>query len=275
MNNVLRSLVWLLILIAVGSAIQLSHQDEVETTQILENANLAAEKVDLNINQRLEQSGFVKSTNGRWQFSTKQLQQKVSRLPANLKHQFYTWSNQHNLEITGSATGVDLNPYFANSYLVGYKPFNTKSIWQPLATIALRKTYVLDHDLYGPKFSEIWQNSRQAYAYTRGDCEDHAIILADWLIAMGHNARVVLGKYKNGGHAWVVLFKNNKEYILEATSKRRPRSLSDFRIAALATNYHPVYQFDRHRFWVNTGSPLTTHYRDKKWQLRSTFIRQG
>ena len=275
MNKVLRSLVWLLILIAVGSAIQLSHQDEAQTTQILENANLAADKVNLNINQQLEQSGFVNATKGGWQFSTTQLKQKITQLPANLKHQFYTWSNQHNIEITGSATGVDLNPYFVNSYLVGYKPFDTKSIWQPLATLALRKTYVLDHVLYGPKFSEIWQNSRQAYAYTRGDCEDHAIILADWLIAMGHNARVVLGEYKNGGHAWVVLFKNNKEYILEATSKRRPRSLSDFKIAALATNYHPVYQFDRHRFWVNTGSSLTTRYRDKKWQLRSTFIRQG
>ena len=67
---------------------------------------------------------------------------------------------------------------------------------------------------------EIWQNSRQAYLHTRGDCEDHAIILADWLIALGHDARVVLGNHRGGGHAWVVLFQDGREMILEATSKK-------------------------------------------------------
>ena len=177
--------------------------------------------------------------------------------------------------MTGSAPGVDKLSYFANSFLIGFKPFDTDSVWQPLATLALRKNYVLDHILYGPGMAEIWQNSKQAYKYTRGDCEDHAIILADWLIAMGHDARVVLGKYNGGGHAWVVLFRDGKEYILEATSKQRPRGLKDLQLARLATKYQPVYQFDRKNFWVNSGSVYTTKYRDSKWQLRSTFSKSS
>ena len=249
--------------------------DDIEVKQILDEAELADESIDLTIDQSNEQIGRVDSVISRWRFTTSQLRQRIANLPVNRQHYFYVWSDQNQLELTGSASGVDKKTYFANSFLVGFKPFDTSNIWQPLATLALRKAYTLDHKLYGPNMIEIWQNSRQAYAYSRGDCEDHAIILTDWLIALGYNARVVLGKYKNGGHAWVVLFFDGQEYILESTNKRRPRSINDFQLAKLATDYRPLYQFDRTRFWVNTGSQYTSRYRDKKWQVRSVFTKRS
>jgi len=275
------SLQWLIIFAVVLLSLISGFNEDQEVRQIIDKAELAAAQ-DINVNsqseqQAKEQRGAVFSVADNsvpeWRFTTAQLQTQVGALPANRRHLFYTWSGDDQQEIAGSASGVDKLAYFASSYLVGYSPFETANVWEPLAILALRKAYVLDHKLYGPNMSEIWQNSRQAYRYSRGDCEDHAIILADWLIEMGHNARVVLGKYKNGGHAWVVLFKDGKEYILEATSKRRPHSTKDFKLAALATDYHPQYQFDRENFWVNTGSKYTTRYKDKKWQLRSTFSR--
>ena len=267
------SLQWLILIGVIALSLISEFRNDYETREILQQANAAAQEPEINGQQHPEQDGYVNSSVGKWRFSTAQLQAKIAKLPSSRRHHFYTWSADKSTEITGSASGIDKLPYFANSYLIGYSPFKTESIWEPLATLALRKNYILDHELYGPELGEIWQNSRQAYKYTRGDCEDHAIILADWLISMGHDARVVLGKYKNGGHAWVVLYHQNIEYILEATSKQRPRNVSDFLLARLATDYQPMYQFDRHKFWVNTGSVYTTKYRDAKWQVRSEFIK--
>lgn len=250
-----------------------SFKERHEERQIIRHAESSVQQSDIGINQVNEQFGSTTSTSDNHTFTTPQLWNKIAAIPLNIRHRFYVWTTDMQNEFIGSASGVDKQAYFANSFLVGFKPFETNSVWEPLATLSLRKSYILDHKLYGPDMSEIWQNSRQAYLNTRGDCEDHALILADWLISMGHDARVVLGNYKNGGHAWVVLFYDNKEYILEATNKRRPKSINDFLIARLATDYNPVYQFDRTRFWVNTGSKYTTQYRDHKWQLRSTFVK--
>jgi hypothetical protein len=85
---------------------------------------------------------------------------------------------------------------------------------------------------------------------------------------MGYDARVVTGMHGKEGHAWVVMFDQGKTYLLEATSKRRRRTLP---LAASMPDYKPEYMFDRQNFWVNTGSVLTSNYRDGKWQKRSTF----
>ncbi len=181
----------------------------------------------------------------------------------------WNWGGVH--QATASALGIDRQHHFANSYLVGYQPFRTNRVWVPLYTLALRKRYEYDHLQYSG-LKEVWQNSQQAYYYTRGDCEDHAIILADWLIAMGLDARVVLGTYKKSGHAWVVFVINGKEYLLEATSKKRIRSMGAIPAAALMVDYHPAYQFNRDKFWVNTGSQFTTRYTGRPWKLKSRFV---
>jgi hypothetical protein len=115
---------------------------------------------------------------------------------------------------------------------------------------------------------DVWQTSKQAYYWLRGDCEDHAILLADWLIEMGYNARVVLGKYKKNGHAWVVLFYDQKTYIIEATNKQNRRN---YPLANKLPNYKPAFMFNRDFFWKNTGTVLTTIYDNPKWKKVSSF----
>ncbi len=182
---------------------------------------------------------------------------------------FWNWGGvQH---ATASAMGIDRRHHFANSYLVGYAPFESQHVWVPLYTLAMRKRYEYDRIQYSG-LQDVWQNSRQAFFYTRGDCEDHAIILADWLISMGVDARVVVGDHREQGHAWVVFFDNGKAYLLEATSKRRVRRMGAIPLASMMPAYHPTHMFNREKFWVNTGTRFTTRYSGPQWKLKSRFV---
>jgi hypothetical protein len=187
--------------------------------------------------------------------------------------QIYFWNWGGVQEATASALGIDRRHHFANSYLVGYQPFESEYVWVPLYTLTLRKRYEYDRMQYSG-LQDVWQNSKQAFYYTRGDCEDHAIILADWLISMGVDARVVVGAYREQGHAWVVYFEKGRAYLLEATSKKRTRRMGAIPPASMMTAYHPTHQFNRDHFWVNTGSQFTTRYDGPQWQLRSRFVAQ-
>ena len=252
-----------------------SFKQRIEDRDLVKRAESSSKQLATDTDQQRAQFGYSQAIGQFYRFSTSDLQAKISQLSKQQRHRFYMWSTSDKKEFVGSASGVDGQAYFANSFLLGFQPFKTKTVWEPLATLALRKSYLLDHHLYGPNSLDIWQNSKQAYRHSHGDCEDHAILLADWLLSAGHDARVALGEYRGGGHAWVLLRLNGKDYILESTTKRKPRSINDFILAKRATDYRPMYQFDRTRFWVNTGSKLTTNYRDKKWQMRSTFTRQS
>lgn len=170
-----------------------------------------------------------------------------------------------------SARGIDWKHHFANSYLVGVRPFEAENNWLPLYTISSRKTYQLDSKQYNTE--EMWQNSAQAYVALRGDCEDHAILLADWLISEGVDARVAVGRYKDGGHAWVVAIQEGKEYLLEATDKRKHKSWNHYPLASLASDYHPKYMFNRTHFWVNKGSEYTTSYSGAQWEKSAEFTK--
>lgn len=172
--------------------------------------------------------------------------------------------------VMASAMGEDLQHYMVHSYLEGYAPFATDSVWEPWYSLANRKIYTLDQDLYGGN-RDVWQTSRQAYRRTRGDCEDHAIALADWLIEMGEDARVVIGRHEDAGHAWVVLFKGGKEYLLEATRKSIRREMTSYPLARLETRYRPKFMFNRDSFWANTGSSLTTQYASDAWVEKSHY----
>lgn len=173
-------------------------------------------------------------------------------------------------DFTASAPGTDLKHHILNSYLVGYMPFRTNSIWTPWLTLAQKKTYQTDRIVYKGR-NDVWQTSRQAYKLTRGDCEDHALLLADWLISLGQDARVVIGTHNGGGHAWVVLFRKGKEYLLEATQKSGIKKMGTLPLASLQKGYRPMYMFNRRHFWKNTGSSLTTRYRSSKWKKMSKY----
>ncbi len=245
---------------------------ETKTTEVIPHEYDSANP-DLGKSQHASQIGEVQSIDGTRKMSTRGLHELVNNSSQTIKYQSFYFSDQDNNVITYAATGINKRPYFANSYLVGYVPFVTKKAWVPLATLSMRKNYMLDHKLHGPGLEDIWQNSKQAYYHSHGDCEDHALILADWLIGLGYDARVVIGEVPQGGHAWVVLFLNGQEFVLESTSKTRPRSVNDFYLAALATDYRPKIQFNRDQLWVNTGTTYTSRYEGDHWVLRSRFNR--
>lgn len=174
---------------------------------------------------------------------------------------------------TAIAPGLDERGHIVNAFLEGFSPFVVDNVWMPLYVIAKRKSYMLDSINYGRE--ELWQTSRQAFYFANGDCEDHAIVLADWLIDMGYDARVVMGTYENTGHAWVVLIKDNQEFILEATQKSQLSTGIPYPLAAGLPDYHPKAQFNRDTFWINTGSSFTTSYRSDNWVAQSRYMRGG
>ncbi len=72
-------------------------------------------------------------------------------------------------------------------------------------------------------------------------------------------------------HAWVVLFADGKEFLLEATQKRGVGSLKAYPLAATFTKYHPEFMFNREYFWQNRGSKFTTNYSSEKWVKMSRY----
>lgn len=180
------------------------------------------------------------------------------------------WSTPGDPDAAASAPGLDNRHHFVNAYLEGFRPFDTDNIWVPLYTIGRVKTYEFDHaSVTG--YQERWQTSREAFYYNRGDCEDHALALADWLIEMGEDARVVLGKLRGEGHAWVALFRGGQVYVLEATQKHRRQGPQQLKLASMLPNYQPRMMFNREFFWMNTGSPLTLSYGADQWVKRSRY----
>lgn len=169
---------------------------------------------------------------------------------------------------TASAQALDRRQHLVNTFLEGFEPFKVENVMMPLYVLATRKIYLLDSKQYSGR-QDVWQSSRQAFFYPRGDCEDHAIVLADWLIEMGEDTRVATGLMDGGGHAWVILFKDGKEYLLEATQKAGLSRSRAYPLAALHTDYNPKYMFNREYFWENIGSKFTTKYSGEKWQKKS------
>jgi len=262
----------LLVLIYFGTTAYFWYQSENQRIALERAEKVEKELHFLKQSQQTIQSGQITSHLNKESFHSKDLDQAISYIEGNDKASNFIWQDMAGTAFAYAAKGVDKNYYFANSYLIGFQPYKTDKVWQPLVTLALKKTYQFDHEQYGQKWQDIWQNSHQAYLYSHGDCEDHAILLADWLIEMNYDARVALGRVPSGGHAWVILFHDGKEYLLEATDKRRPRSLGDFKLAKYAPEYQPEFQFNRTKFWTNTGSKLTTLYSGSNWVEASSYI---
>ena len=82
----------------------------------------------------------------------------------------------------------------------------------------------------------------------------------------------VVGDMDGNGHAWVVLLKNGREYLLEATRKNRINRNSAYPLTSLHRDYHPEYMFNREFFWENTGTKYTTDYSSGQWRKRSQVL---
>ena len=203
--------------------------------------------------------------------SERQIQAYLKNLTKKKRAGVRFWWLKNKKIIAASAFGTDNSHHFVNGYLVGYAPFEATNLWVPHYTIAMRLKYQLDSKQYGG-LRDVWQNSKQAFFNTRGDCEDHALAITDWLIEMGVDARVALGKYNKSGHAWVVVFIDDQVFLLEATNKQRRRHWRHYPLADLTSGYYPKYMFNRDYFWVNTGNEITTDYTGRHWARRSRYV---
>ncbi len=170
------------------------------------------------------------------------------------------------------APSVQGKLYNPSAFFLGAPPYNTTQAWIPMYEVSSNLQYELDSLQFNGR-EEVWMTSIQAWSRRKGDCEDHAILLADWLIDLGFDARVILGSYKSEGHAWVIVFKDQKEYILEATDKHKLKSWSAYPLAASMPDYHPEIMFNNEELWVNEGSKFTVDYSNKKWSKRVRFIK--
>lgn len=148
---------------------------------------------------------------------------------------------------------------YANEYLTGYAPpavfSKDQSRVHELFTIwtAVHEScqYVKD-PVEGKTATDVWQTSLETQRLGRGDCEDSAIFLCDWLLTRGFQARVALGRYGDlGGHAWVVVRLDDKEYLLEST-EGRPDPSNPPLVSRVGSRYVPEVMFDRHAIFVRS-----------------------
>ena len=146
--------------------------------------------------------------------------------------------------------------YFANAFMLGFVPFKVKNVYNAMNFVARQLRYQFDKKQFGGR-EEVWLTSKVAYTKMRGDCEDHAILLSDWLETLGFDTRVAIGTYKGGGHAWVVWFDKGQSYIIEATSKRSKRS---FPHAKYQAYYEAKYMFSKDYFWEKEAKTFQDDY---------------
>ena len=113
-------------------------------------------------------------------------------------------------------------------------------VWYAVATRCRYTQDIVGTD--GP--SDYWQESTQTFNLKNGDCEDSSILLADWLIDRGIQARVATGKTSDGeGHAWCVAQVDGAQYLLETTTLPDPENPPY--VSGMKGEYQPRYLFDR------------------------------
>lgn len=176
----------------------------------------------------------------------------------------YFFLDSKGFKFAATKLGLDYKHHFLNSFLVGYHPFEVSEPWMPHQVLRMRLKYQLDKDQF-TGFEEVWLSSYQAFQAGRGDCEDHSIALADWLIEMGEDARVVTGTHNGGGHAWVIVIRETGTFLLEATRKRRQRLWSSYPLASLARGYVPSTMFNREHFWATEDKNNPSDYLGSHW----------
>lgn len=83
------------------------------------------------------------------------------------------------------------------------------------------------------------------------------------------DARVVLGKVRGEGHAWVVVREGKRVFLLESTDKRRIRRWAYPRVE-LHPEYRPVDMFNRRDGWRNEVD-ATADYQGRHWRRLSSY----
>lgn len=146
---------------------------------------------------------------------------------------------------------------------------------------------------------DVWQTAAETWSFRAGDCEDHSILLASWLIAEGYDVRLAAGEMQKdpeewGGHCWVALRLSNVEYLIESTLKCTGAFLteemwrSNYRIetaSASASRYRPFIVFNSQHIWKRRGyernssgelitpMPPSSYWSESEW-IEGAWLRQ-
>lgn len=216
--------------------------------------------------------GTMYATDETWLMTHRQLGSRMEDIAVERRSGIYSWVTPSNTVFARSAESVRGDFHFLPGYLVGWKPFETEHAWQSWYAVSQRITYAYDHVLFGR--GDVWQTGPEVWRMQKGDCEDHALLLADWLIQQGEDARVVLGYYKNEYHAWVVIIRGNRTYLLEGTRRFGRNALRSYPLASTKPWYRPDSMFNRDTLWINEGTSLTTDYLSDQWRVAGRFERR-
>ena len=113
---------------------------------------------------------------------------------------------------------------------------------------------------------DTWQLARETWDYENGDCEDSSILLADWLLSRGFDARVVIGVTgTQEGHAWCVVNIDGITYILETTDESAPDRRLPY-ASRLRHQYIPNYQFDRRSvYYLRDRAKNPRYWSEESW----------
>lgn len=205
-------------------------------------------------------------TGSRW--SLKQIQQVFA---GSEKGHAYTFTESNHL-VSDIGFGRDGSFYPVASFLVREKFPDISNVWMPHLFTSRAITYRTDSDNF--QYPDVWQLPAELIRHRSGDCEDFAILVVDWLLEKGFDARVVTGYMDsvnaNNGHAWAVVFNPeiNDFVVIEATSKR---FLKAYPLAKLQRDLIPQTMWNRESFWENTGFPDNFDYNSPLWRKDSAF----
>jgi len=112
--------------------------------------------------------------------------------------------------------------------------------------------YVSDNYAYNGTL-DVWQTAIETYTLGAGDCDDSGIYRACLARRLGNlDVFCALGFWKNQGHLFNLMFKDNKIYIVENTSNNfipvEIKSLQD-----TGTDYKINYIFNENNVWIVNG----------------------
>jgi hypothetical protein len=166
--------------------------------------------------------------------------------------------------------------HYVNDFLVGYQPparfpagesklDEVLRIWRGVYRACEYKS-----DSRGDKQlqRDAWQTGPETLMRGEGDCDDTSVLLADWLIARGFEARVALGEAHGEGHAWVVVLVEGNTYLLESTSEPPPLASDIGSTTSFNGLYKPDILFDRNAcyYWRDKSKVFQGDYFSGVWK---------
>lgn len=163
-----------------------------------------------------------------------------------------------------------------NEYLTGYMPPNAippgPTKIQELMAIWRAEAQLCRYFTDGAKDNDdAWQTAEETLSLRRGDCEDSAILLADWLLSRGYEARVAIGSYDatRSTHAWVVVRLEGNDFVLESTEFPLTRQQPPL-VRESGSRYAPELLFDRLAIYSpkKSGDELRLDYWGKDTWVR-------